>query len=86
MTGNDLFKAMHKVIEFAKANGFPGADNIFWPESDSENGYTELCEALCDAEYGEEESFSIGITLSKKIKAKKTIDMNTECDDYVVID
>ena len=86
MNGRERFEAMNKVIDFAKANGFPGAENLFWPESDSENGYTELSEALCDAEYGEEESFSIGITLSKKIKAKKTIDMNTECDDYIIID
>lgn len=51
-----------KVVEFAKANGFPDA-SIYFYDTDGETGYTSIDTAVDELEDGEAREFKLGLDL-----------------------
>lgn len=71
------------VIEFAKANGFPDAEPLYWDENNPEIGFPSLSELIQD--HGEEYKIVIGIDLRAKPFTAERKFINEDGDDDIFI-
>lgn len=71
-TNTERFAALLRVVEFAKANGFPRAETAFWDPDDPERAFTATNEALEDEGDGNYE-LNVGVYLHEDIRFIKTI-------------
>jgi hypothetical protein len=69
-TNKERYAALLRVVEFAKANGFPKAHAAFWDPDDAETGHTDEEEILDNLDPGDH-TIDIGIFLDSSIRFQK---------------
>jgi len=84
MTTQEKINAIKKVIQFAKENGFPDAETLFWDSDNPECGAIQLCDPMEDASFNTEYAFGIGIDLGSVVKVKKTWPEDDDKDAIIV--
>lgn len=72
-----------RVIEFAKANGFPDAEPLYWDQDNPEIGFPSMSELIQD--HGEEYKIVIGIDLRAKPFIAERKFINQDGDDDIFI-
>lgn len=78
ITNKERFDAFLEVVEFAKSKGFD-VSHAYWDADDPENGYTDLSEALCDADPGVHE-LQVGLYLDNIRFVKTAIPETADTD------
>lgn len=71
MTNKERHVALLEVVDFAKSNGFPGAEIAYWDPENGEQGYTNIEDALMDHDPGIH-AITVGIYLHKDVNFQKT--------------
>lgn len=77
-TNKERFAAFLEVVEFAQSKGFD-VSHAYWDGEDPENGYTDLSEALCDADPGVHE-LQVGLYLDNIRFVKTAIPEDADTD------
>ena len=81
MTSQEKYNALKKVVEFAKANGFPDANLLFWDYDGPEIGFEDVEEIFNDADCNIDYSIALGLSLGSVIDLVKTDDDCIKCSD-----
>lgn len=64
MSANLTIAAAERIIAFAKANGFPKAEILYWDRDNLECGYDSIYELMEDSE---ECRIALGISLNAQV-------------------